>query len=213
MCLCLLRFVVARVVLRIVADSNLLLLLVMMMQGWKDVYLRNMVAQTTHAAMLAQQQVQSLICASQVAQPVHNQQQQHNHKSNKPQQQQVSNQQSQVSQAPPRLYFTSLAHQQQRSVLLKRRAKQEVDESEEDPECPVDTQTPSLRTTTATHAAADSDWKRWRRVNFVALHERKDDTWRAAVAASLPLSPTFRMRSSASFKPSSRLRTPSKGYY
>lgn len=182
------------------------------MQGWKDIYLRNMVAQTTHAAMLAQQQVQSLIYASQIAQPVHNQQQ-HNRKSNKPQQQQVTNQQSQVSQAPPRLYFTSLAHQQQRSALLKRRAKQEVDEREEDPECSVGTQTPSLWTTTATHAAADADWKRWRRVNSVAVHERKDDAWRAAVAASLPLSPTFRMRSSAPSKPSSRLRTSSKGYY
>lgn len=186
------------------ADSNLLSVLSLQhLQGWKDVCLRSMVAQTTHAAMLAQQQVQSFICAAQIApSPQHKQ---HHRKSN-----QQQNRQAQVAQVPPpRLYFTALAQQQQRRELLKNRAKQETDESEEGPECSLDTQTPSLATTTHA-AAADADWKRWRRVNSVVLHQRKEDAWGAAVAASLPLSPTFRMRSASFTAKQARSRKSSK---
>lgn len=152
------------------------------LQSWKDVYLRNIVAQTTHAAMLAQQQVQSLICAAQATQIAQQQQ----HKSNKQQQ----HKQQQVS-APPRLYFTSLAQQQQRKEFLKNKFDTEAQDSDEEPVCANKSTTSRLTTATT----ADADWKRWRRVNpVVGLHNRKVD---ASLAASLPLSPTFRRRSTS----------------
>lgn len=138
-------------------------------QGWKDLYLRNIVAQTTHAAMLAQQQVQSLFESRAQKQVQQKPQTNFNRDKHHPAQ---------------RYYFPSLARAH--SSLLKQTkegAKYALADEEDE-----------LRNPAAAAAAAvvernvnlcDADWKRWRRINPTGVHKRKE-----AWAAALPRSPT-----------------------
>lgn len=178
-----------------------------------------MVAQTTHAAMLAQQQVAALVTASMAPPPPPVPLSSQSFASVAPLSSYAtpapvassgrrSSRQQQQSDAllHQRLYFSSLALEQHCARVKKAHAhdaKSIEDTNSEDCDisaAQIKTQRSSQRravpfaAVATTTAAADADWKRWRRVQPAAIRQRKA-SWVATSA--LPLSPTAKLLASS----------------